>query len=117
MRILHVLENKEHEQALRQSQLQSELNQFRSENQKKHLRREFDLNDPQALQKDHPARQGNEDKGLGVSSLQIFFGEDLGASARVKQQKQQMRQWILEKATEDRERERREAEEKQYVKG
>lgn len=47
---------------------------------------EFDLNDPLALKKDKPARIGDNDSRCGVSSLQMFDGEDLGMPQRVAQQ-------------------------------
>lgn len=47
---------------------------------------EFDLNDPRSLMKDRPARVGDNDPRCGVSSLQLFEGEDLGKQQRVKQQ-------------------------------
>jgi len=47
---------------------------------------EFDLNDPARFKKDKPARIGDSDPRCGVSSLQMFEGEDLGRPQRVKQQ-------------------------------
>lgn len=47
---------------------------------------EFDLNDPKAKNKDRPARVGDNDPRCGVSSLQMFEGEDLGKQKREQQQ-------------------------------
>ena len=47
---------------------------------------EFDLNDPLSLMNDKPARVGDNDPRCGVSSLQMFEGEDLGKAKREKQQ-------------------------------
>ena len=47
---------------------------------------EFDLNDPLSLMNDKPARVGDNDARCGVSSLQMFEGEDLGKAQREQQQ-------------------------------
>jgi len=47
---------------------------------------EFDLNDPLSLMNDKPARVGDNDPRCGVSSLQMFEGEDLGKAQREKKQ-------------------------------
>ena len=52
---------------------------------------EFDLNDPLSLKKDKPARIGDSDPRCGVSSLQMFGGEDLGMQQRVKMQEAALR--------------------------
>lgn len=44
---------------------------------------EYDLNDPDALKKDKPARVGDDDARCGPASMQLFDGEDLGKAARV----------------------------------
>lgn len=53
-------------------------------------RREFDLNDPDYLKKDVPARVSDEDPRLSVSGLQHFEGEDLEFERRKKLQQQQL---------------------------
>lgn len=62
----------------------------------KGLREAADLNDPDALRKSRPAREGDFDPKLGVSSAQVFDGEDLLAGERARLQAAQMRQWCLE---------------------
>ena len=54
---------------------------------------EWDLNDPDALKKDMPARVSNDDPRCGPASLQKFQGEDLNSRARLKYQKEQLREW------------------------
>jgi len=46
------------------------------------MRAEFDLNDPDALKKDRPARDGDDDPTCGPSGMQVFDGEDLGKADR-----------------------------------
>jgi hypothetical protein len=54
---------------------------------------EWDLNDPDYLKKDMPARVSNDDPRCGPASLQKFQGEDLNSRARAKYQKEQLREW------------------------
>lgn len=56
-------------------------NAFR-QTQKKEETREFDLNDPEGLRKDRPAREGDDDPRCGPASLQKFDGEDLQKAER-----------------------------------
>lgn len=44
--------------------------------------REWDLNDPDTLKKDRPAREGDDDPRCGPSSMQMFDGEDLHKAER-----------------------------------
>ena len=83
----------------RQEQRHADLHQlveFRQRNQQPSTRREWDLNDPQRLQKDLPARVHDEDPRCGVSSLQKFHGEDLLGMDRERLQKMQVRAWAYE---------------------
>ncbi|XP_064414350.1 RIB43A-like with coiled-coils protein 2 [Latimeria chalumnae] len=84
----------------RQAQDCLKLNQalvdFRERHQQPESRREFDLNDPQALKKDKPARVSDDDPRLGPSSLQKLDGEDLNNKARTKYQVQQAKKWLIE---------------------
>jgi len=73
---------------------------------------EFDLNDPLALKKDKPARIGDNDPRCGVSSLQMFEGEDLGMAERVKQQEAALRVSRLRQVDEENARKETEAREK-----
>jgi hypothetical protein len=75
---------------------QKEINSFRVNSQRPEFRREFDLNDPERLKKDIPARIGDEDPRCGVSSIQQFEGEDLSRPDRLKRQQEQMKFWTRE---------------------
>lgn len=66
---------------------------FRSTQQGKHLSREYDLNDPKAKWNDTPARVGDVDPRLSVSSMQQFHGEDLSYAHRIKMQQEELRLW------------------------
>lgn len=70
-----------------------EINNFRKAHQQAHQRRDYDLYDPLKLKKSLPARIGDDDFRLGVSSLQRFDGEDLEFSKRDAMQKEQMCLW------------------------
>ncbi|NWX32721.1 RIBC2 protein, partial [Notiomystis cincta] len=72
------------------------LNEFHRNFQKPETRREFDLNDPQALKKDRPARISDSDPRCTVSGMQKFMGEDLNYDQRMKFQKEQLREWSLQ---------------------
>ncbi|NXC35369.1 RIBC2 protein, partial [Campylorhamphus procurvoides] len=65
-------------------------------NQTPETRREFDLNDPEALKKDRPARVSDTDPRCTISSMQKFAGEDLNYKQRMKFQKEQLREWSLQ---------------------
>ncbi|NXG21325.1 RIBC2 protein, partial [Grallaria varia] len=65
-------------------------------NQTPETRREFDLNDPEALKKDRPARVSDTDPRCTVSGMQKFAGEDLNYEQRMKFQKEQLREWSLQ---------------------
>lgn len=54
---------------------------------------EWDLNDPDFLKKDMPARVSDDDPRCGLASLQKFQGEDLNSRARAKYQQEQLREW------------------------
>lgn len=68
-------------------------NEFRKENQKPYTTREWDLNDPDSLKKDKPARVRDDDPRCGVSSIQKFVGEDLNSPDRKQLQQEQLREW------------------------
>ena len=68
-------------------------NDYRQTFQKRELRREWDLNDPKRFQKEIPARVGDDDPRVGVSSLQKFSGEDLDQQQRRRAQAQQQQEW------------------------
>ena len=72
-------------------ELNKAVNEFRQSYQQPYDRREFDLNDPDSLKKDKPARVSDDDPRCGVASLQKFVGEDLNGKAREKLQQEQAR--------------------------
>jgi len=72
-------------------ELNKAVNEFRHSHQQPDGRREFDLNDPDSLKKDKPARVSDDDPRCGVASLQKFLGEDLNGKARQKLQQEQAR--------------------------
>ncbi|XP_043916469.1 RIB43A-like with coiled-coils protein 2 [Protopterus annectens] len=80
--------------------LNKALLEFREQYQKPESRREFDLNDPEGLKKDKPARISDDDPRCGPASLQRFQGEDLSTTARKKFQQQQSRSWLTEQQKE-----------------
>ncbi|VDL59907.1 unnamed protein product [Hymenolepis diminuta] len=77
-----------------QRKLNRAINEYRLQHQQPISRREFDLNDPDALKKELPARISDDDPRCGVSSLQKFVGEDLTKKSRDKLQQQQMSTWF-----------------------
>jgi len=70
------------------------VREFNSTYMTKDTRKEWILSDPKALQREAPTRMGDDDPRLGLSSLQIFAGEDLKKAERVKAQQAQQRNWI-----------------------
>jgi hypothetical protein len=84
-----VLLEKRQESDMRE--LNKSLNDYRKTFQRKEDTREFDLNDPDSLKNDKPARISDDDPRLGVSSLQKFSGEDLNSKGRKKLQQEQTR--------------------------
>lgn len=93
-----VLLQKRQEHDMRE--LNKAVNEFRQSNQQPYDRREFDLNDPDSLKKDKPARVSDDDPRCGVASLQKFVGEDLNGKAREKLQQEQAREWIKQQTNE-----------------
>ncbi|XP_014676884.1 PREDICTED: RIB43A-like with coiled-coils protein 2 [Priapulus caudatus] len=91
--------------------LNKELNKFRLEEQNASTRREFDIYDPDALKKDSPIRTSDGDDKVGISSCQMFDGEDLKYKARHKLQQEQLREWTMQQnqAQKEAERSRRES--------
>ncbi|XP_067856191.1 RIB43A-like with coiled-coils protein 2 [Heptranchias perlo] len=75
--------------------LNKAVSEFRLCYQKPETRREFDLNDPQALRKDVPARISDTDPRCTVSSIQKLPGEDLQQQARIRRQQEQIKEWSL----------------------
>uniref|UniRef100_A0A1B0GDC5 RIB43A-like with coiled-coils protein 2 n=1 Tax=Glossina morsitans morsitans TaxID=37546 RepID=A0A1B0GDC5_GLOMM len=85
---------KELELEKRKHIMESDLNYYRCRYQRKEQRREFDLNDPNWNKKSQPIRIADDDINLGISSAQIFLGEDLGFKERKQRQRAQQRAWL-----------------------
>merc|ERR1712127_525113 len=79
-----------------ESEMKRALNEFRALHQQPDARREWDLQDPEMLKKDKPARVNDNDPRCGPASLQKFDGEDLNSKARLKYQQEQLREWSLQ---------------------
>jgi hypothetical protein len=56
----------------------------------------WDLEDPQQLRKAAPTRAGLDDPRLGLSSAQVFVGEDVSARQRALLQQAQVRSWTAQ---------------------
>lgn len=74
-------------------ELNRAMNEFRALHQQPDGRREWDLQDPDFLKKDKPARVCDDDPRCGPASLQKFDGEDLNGQSRKKYQQEQIREW------------------------
>lgn len=92
--IQKVVHNKELELEKRKRAVESDINYYRCRFQRKDQRREYDLNDPDFIRKSQPVRIADHDINLGISSAQIFNGEDLGERARKQKQREQQRAWL-----------------------
>ncbi|XP_070611366.1 RIB43A-like with coiled-coils protein 2 [Erythrolamprus reginae] len=80
--------------------LNKAINEFRQNYQKPETAREYDLFDPQRLQKETAARLADSDPRCTISSLQKFMGEDLNSKNRWRFQKEQNREWLLQQERE-----------------
>jgi hypothetical protein len=94
-----LLESSEHERQLR-LQVSQDTNRFRMREQNPRQCREYDIWRPDLLKLSQPARVGDTDPGLGISSGQIFQGEDLGISERLATQAAQRNEWNREQLRE-----------------
>jgi len=90
----------EQERQRAERQKLKEVNEFRSTLQAKPQGRDFDLNDPNSLRTSLPARIGDADERMSISGLQKFHGEDLSHAHRIKAQREEIRQWCEEQASE-----------------
>lgn len=79
---------------------EKELVDYRNTFQKKHMAREWDLNDPMRKAKELPARVCDDDPRNGPASLQKFEGEDLDRDNRRKAQQRQQRSWARQQVEE-----------------
>lgn len=101
-----VLRGKERELRDERRRIDQEINDYRTQYQKREDTREFDITDPKLHQKTLPARCGDNDIRLGISCAQKFLGEDLMSRERKKAQMEQQRAWLQQQIQE-----RRQAEE------
>jgi len=69
-------------------------------NLRKDQRREWALSDPQAIKSELPARHGDDDQRLGMSSLQMFAGEDLDHVNRKKDCQNMQKDWLMQQMAE-----------------
>lgn len=100
-----IMENMEKERQLRYK-MTCDQDRFRNSQQRPDQCREYDIWRPDLLKVSKPARIGDYDPRLGVSSGQVFDGEDLQVSARLAAQAKQRNEWyqtqMKEKAAEQR---------------
>lgn len=85
---------KEQKEISQQRQNAKELNEFRKFYQNREDSREWDLNDPQRWKSLRAPRITDDDPRLGVSSAQIFQGEDLQVLSRKRDQQEQMKNYF-----------------------
>lgn len=81
-------------------ELDKSVNDFRATYQRPEDRREFDIYDKDGKKKDKPARVNDDDPRCGVSSMQMFLGEDLNEDARKKLQQEQHSEWMKQQMNE-----------------
>jgi len=81
-------------------QRELETTKYRETYQRKDLGREWDLNDPNRIRKELPARVCDDDPRCGASSLQKFEGEDLDGKDRRIAQAQQQKAWAQQQLDE-----------------
>lgn len=79
---------------------EKELEDYWKTYQKKHMAREWDLNDPMHMAKELPARVCDEDPRNGPASLQKFEGEDLDMKNRRHAQQRQQYSWAQQQVEE-----------------
>lgn len=77
-----------------------ELEDYRKTYQRKHMAREWDLNDPMHMAKELPARVCDDDPRNGPASLQKFEGEDLDMMNRRHAQQRQQHSWAKQQVEE-----------------
>ncbi|XP_037933156.1 RIB43A-like with coiled-coils protein 2 [Teleopsis dalmanni] len=89
-----IVYNKMRDEEKSKRKIVADLNNFRWHMQRPEQSRDYDINDPNSIKKSLPARIGDNDPRLGVSSAQIFSGEDLCSEERRKVQREQQRAWL-----------------------
>lgn len=80
---------------------EKELEDYWKTYQKKHMAREWDLNDPMHAAKELPARVCDNDPRNGPASLQKFEGEDLDMMNRRHAQQRQQHSWAKQQVEEN----------------
>ncbi|XP_060108596.1 RIB43A-like with coiled-coils protein 1 [Heteronotia binoei] len=90
----------EEEEQQRKKRLHQELVDFQQQKQQPPTRREWDIHDPEAVRKGHPARVSDDDPRCGPSSLQRFAGEDLNHAVKQKLLKEKNRQELEDQRAE-----------------
>lgn len=102
-----IMENMERERQQRLKMAQ-DRDRFRMSCQQPRQTREYDIWRPDLQKISRPARVGDEDPTIGISSGQIFQGEDLRISQRLQQQAQQRKEWYEEQTREKESKQRQE---------
>lgn len=82
--------------------MERDAKEFSLENLSFKQRREFDLNDKDALKKEMPCRIGDDDPRCTIASMQQFEGEDLSKRERQIRQMEQQADWIEQQVFEKR---------------
>lgn len=82
--------------------MERECKEFSLESLSASQRREFDLNDKDALKKEMPCRIGDDDPRCTIASMQQFEGEDLSKRERQRRQMEQQADWIEQQIFEKR---------------
>nr|XP_023395120.1 RIB43A-like with coiled-coils protein 1 isoform X1 [Loxodonta africana]XP_023395121.1 RIB43A-like with coiled-coils protein 1 isoform X1 [Loxodonta africana]XP_023395122.1 RIB43A-like with coiled-coils protein 1 isoform X1 [Loxodonta africana] len=95
----------EKEEAERTRRLAKKTQEFQEQKQQLKNRREFDLWDPDRLQKEFLAHLGDRDPHCGPASLQCFSGEDLDRATCLRMQQDQFR-YSLERQLQEQQRAR-----------
>ncbi|XP_055905990.1 RIB43A-like with coiled-coils protein 2 [Eupeodes corollae] len=90
----NILRAKEIEQQRESKAIKTDLNYYRCRFQRKELAREYDLNNPYRITNAEPVRIADDDPRLGISSAQIFLGEDLNEADRRQAQRNQQKAWL-----------------------
>ncbi|OHT00942.1 flagellar protofilament ribbon protein [Tritrichomonas foetus] len=94
-----LMENAERERQLRRK-MDEDRDKFRMAQQRPDQAREYDIWRPDLLKVSRPARIGDYDPTIGISSGQIFQGEDLKISERLAAQARQRNEWFQEQTRE-----------------
>lgn len=91
---LEIAEAREIELREQRKESEIELNEFRKMCQQKKNSNDFDLFDPEGKKNSLPERLDDNDPRLSKSGGQLFLGEDLTHSNRIREQKILQKQWL-----------------------